>query len=126
MSLLQLVPQPWSSLLPIIFIAVPLLSWLIRKAMIRSNRSIQRWADENDYILVSKNLSWTRLFRKGPYRWASNNQMVFRVVVIDGQKVGRSGWVRCGSYFAGAAFSDDFVGVLDSKPLSSESRWSHL
>jgi hypothetical protein len=126
MSLLQLVPQPWSSLLPIIFIAIPLLSWLIRKGMIRAHRSIQRWADENGYILVSKKLSWTRLFRKGPYRWASKNQMVFRVVVIDQQKMGRSGWVRCGSYFKGAAFTDVVVGVLDSKPLSSESRWSHL
>ena len=66
------------------------------------------------------------MFSKLPYRWASYNQMVFGVVIIDEQKMGRSGWVRCGSYFKGSAFTDDFVGVLDSKPLSSESKWSHL
>ena len=126
MSLLQLIPQPWSSLLPILFILVPSLSWLVRKGIIRSHRSIQIWSDENDYILVSKKLHWTRLFRKGPYRWASYSQMIFRVVIVDEQKMGRSGWVCCGSYFKGCAFTDDVAGVLDPEPLSSESRWSHL
>ena len=59
-------------------------------------------------------MSWTKgLFRRGPYRWASDLQIVFRVVVIDDQKMERSGWVRCGSRLKGAAFSDDVVGVLD-------------
>ena len=92
-----------------------IISWslLSSKAWIRSHRSLQRWADENGYTLVSKKVSWTRVFRKGPYRWASDHQIVFRVVVIDEQKMERSGWVRCGSWLKGAAFSDDVVGVLD-------------
>ncbi|MQG21131.1 MAG: hypothetical protein FI725_03880 [SAR202 cluster bacterium] len=67
-----------------------------------------------------------RLLSTGPYRWASYSQMVFNVVIVDEQKMGRSGWVRCGSYFKGCAFTDDIAGVLDTQPLSSESRWSHL
>jgi hypothetical protein len=95
-----------------------LISWglLSRKMWIRSHRSLQRWANENGYTLVSKKVSWTKIpFRKGPYRWASELQIVFRVVVIDEQKKERSGWVRCGSYFKGAAFSDDVIGELDSE-----------
>ena len=89
-------------------------SLLCRKMWIRSHRSLQRWANENGYTLVSKKVSWTKIpFRKGPYRWASDLQIVFRVVVIDEQKMERPGWVRCGSWLKGAAFSDDVVGVLD-------------
>ena len=52
------------------------------------------------------------MFRKCPYPWSYGGQVVFRMVVIDEQKMERSGWVRCGSHFFSAAFSDDVVGVL--------------
>ena len=99
-----------------VLVLVGLISWglLCRKMWIRSHRSLQRWANENGYTVVSKKVSWTTIpFRKGPYRWASDLQIVFRVVVIDEQKMERSGWVRCGSWLKGAAFSDDVVGELD-------------
>ena len=98
-----------------VLVLIGLISWslLASKAWRRSHRSLQRWANENGYTLVSKKVSWTRVFRKGPYRWASDQQIVFRVVVIDEQKMERSGWVRGGSWLKGAAFSDDVVGVLN-------------
>ena len=98
-----------------VLVLIGLISWglLCRKMWIHSHRSLQRWANENGYTLVSKKVSWSRAFRKGPYRWASDLTMVFRVVVIDEQKMERFGWVRCGSWLKGATFSDDVVGVLD-------------
>ena len=73
-----------------VLVLIGLISWslLCRKMWIRSHRSLQRWANENGYTLVSKKVSWTKIpFRKGPYRWASDLQIVFRVVVIDEQKM---------------------------------------
>jgi len=98
----------------LVLIGLISLGLLSSKAWIRSHRSLQRWANENGYTLVSKKVNWTKIpFRKGPYRWASDHQIVFCVVVIDEQKMERSGWVSCGSWLKGAAFSDDVVGVLD-------------
>ena len=77
-----------------VLVLIGLISWslLFRKMWIRSHRSLQRWANENGYTLVRKKVSWTKgLFRRGPYRWASDLQIVFRVVVIDDQKMERSG-----------------------------------
>ena len=76
-----------------VLVLIGLISWglLSRKMWIGSHRSLQRWANENGYTLVSKKVSWTKIpFRKGPYRWASDLQIVFRVVVIDEQKMERS------------------------------------
>ena len=35
------------------------------------------------------------------------------MTVLDENNIERTGWVRCGSTFKGAAFSDDVVGFLD-------------
>ena len=97
-------PVFWLGLLGVLF-------WLHRRAHTRSRRNLQRWVDDHGYSLVTAKTAW---FRKGLYTWTSaRDQIVFRISVLDERGQDRTGWVRCGSRFKGAAFSDDIEGVLD-------------
>ena len=84
--------------------------WAWRKGSVRSRILLDRWIIDNGFTLVEYR---TRFFRKGPYWKASSGQRVLRVTVLDENNIERTGWVRCGSTFRGAAFSDDVVGFLD-------------
>ena len=65
----------------------------------RSSSMIQKWADGNQFQIVSKEYCW---FFKGPFFWTSSRgQTVYRVVVEDSQGRSRSGYVRCGGFFLG-------------------------
>jgi len=75
----------------------------------RSQHLLRMWAAENGYELLHADF---RPFRKGPYFWSGRNQTVFRVEVRDREGRTRSGWVRCGSWWAGV-FGEHVEGQLD-------------
>ena len=77
----------------------------------RSRQLVQKWAAENGYELLSAQYS---MFFKGPYFWSSRSQAVYRVQVRDREGRLRSGWVRCGGWFAGM-LSDRVEGVLEGE-----------
>src|SRR5436190_20197489 len=65
----------------------------------RSNALLHLWAEQNQYRILRQQCR--RLF-KGPYSWTSSKgQAVYYVVVEDSDGHKRSGWVRCGSWWAG-------------------------
>ena len=65
----------------------------------RSAAILQKWADDDGYQIVEKEL---RHFFKGPFFFtASKNQTVYRVTVIDKAGQERSGWVKCGGWWFG-------------------------
>ncbi len=66
----------------------------------RSKEILQKWADDNDYTLVSSRPCY--LF-KGPFFFVSDAQTVYFVTVRDAEGQNRSGWVRCGGFFFGLA-----------------------
>jgi hypothetical protein len=74
---------------------------------------LDRWIIEKGYTLAHVERSH---FQKGPFRWSSRGQVIFRIKVLDKAQISRNGWVRCGSRFKGAAFSDDIEGILDENP----------
>ena len=78
--------------------------WLIRREHSRAHRNVQPWAAYHGFALVSKKRGRTRWFREGPYEFASDRQVVFRITVLDERSQERPGWVRCGSWLVGPAF----------------------
>ena len=85
--------------------------WLMWKGYARARANLQRWVDDQGYSLVTAKQAWVM---RGPYTWtASNAQIVFRINVLDEQGQERTGWIRCGHWLAGAAFSDTIDSVLD-------------
>jgi hypothetical protein len=65
----------------------------------RSAAILQKWADDNGYQIVEKEL---RHFFKGPFFFtASKHQTVYRVTVCDEAGQERSGWVVCGGWWLG-------------------------
>tara|TARA_B100000749_G_scaffold239701_1_gene199237 strand:- start:174 stop:515 length:342 start_codon:yes stop_codon:yes gene_type:complete len=87
-------------------------AWLWYKRITHSNLLLQRWVTKNGYILIK---SKREFFRKGPYGKfkSGRNHDIFRITVLDSQNSSHMGWVRCGSFFKGSAFSNDVEGVLD-------------
>ena len=90
--------------------AIVLLGVFMYFHITRSKQLVAKWADENGYGLLAAQYSW---FLRGPYFWSSRGQVIYRVQVRDEMGLVRSGWVRCGSWFAGV-FSDKVEGVLDA------------
>jgi len=86
--------------------------WLWYKRITRSDLLLQRWVKRNGYTLIKSKRAF---LRKGPYGKfkSGRNHDIFRITVLDNQNSTHTGWVRCGSYFKGSAFSDDVEGVLD-------------
>jgi hypothetical protein len=69
----------------------------------RSRALLKRWAKENGFEIIESSY---RNHLKGPFFWTSSRgQTVYRVTVRDARGVERSGWVRCGAWWAGL-FSD--------------------
>ena len=92
---------------------IGLIVWLISRANIRAKASLRNWIDRHGYTLLNAD---RRIIRKGPYLWASSGQVVFRVTLLDSNQNSHMAWVKCGSYWKGAAFSDDVEGMLDGLP----------
>jgi len=73
--------------------------------------TLETWLNNNGFQLT---LVQRRFFRKGPYLWrSSSGQVIFRISIVDRQHQKKTGWVRCGSYFKGAAFSDAIDVIFD-------------
>jgi hypothetical protein len=65
----------------------------------RGRSLLDAWAEREGLQLVSANHCW--LWR-GPFWWrSSKSHAVYRVVVRSASGAARSGYVRCGSFFAG-------------------------
>tara|TARA_Y100000590_G_scaffold458298_1_gene612727 strand:+ start:2468 stop:2800 length:333 start_codon:yes stop_codon:yes gene_type:complete len=86
--------------------------WLYRTALNRSRKLMADWVIKNGCTLLNAEL---RVWRKGPYKWASSGQVIFRITVMDWDGRERQGWVCCGSKWKGAAFSDRVEGFLDKE-----------
>ena len=86
--------------------------WLYRIALNRSRKLMADWVSENGCTLMNTEL---RVWRKGPYKWASSGQVIFRITVMDWGGRKRQGWVCCGSKWKGAAFSNRVEGFLDKE-----------
>ena len=75
-----------------------LIVWLAVSAIKTSRRRVCRWADENQYTIVTMQL---RLFRRGPFFLKSTgNQVVYRVLVQDAGEE-REAFVKIGGAFVG-------------------------
>ena len=75
--------------------AAAYITWFYRRAA----AILQRWAQENDFQIVS---SEPRILSRGPFFWTSSNaQVVYYVTVIDMAGRTRRGYVRCGSFWGG-------------------------
>jgi hypothetical protein len=69
----------------------------------RSRSVLEQWAEANGYEILHS--EFRNLFR-GPFFWTSSKgQTVYYVRVRDRDGQERSGWVRCGGFWAGL-FSD--------------------
>ena len=84
--------------------------WIVWRGQRRSRIMLDVWVNDNGYTLLKAE---RRLWRKGPYRWASSGQAIFRITVLDEDDKERMGWVCCGTWWKGAAFSTDVEGELD-------------
>ena len=70
----------------------------------RAKLTLENWLNQNDFQLTSVE---RRFFRKGPYLLKSRKgQVIFRISIVNNQHEENIAWVKCGSYFKGAAFSD--------------------
>ena len=91
-------------------VLIGVVGWMIWRWLRRSRIALETWVKDNTYVLLkAERRSW----RKGPYRWSNSGQAIFRITVLDEDKVERMGWVCCGTWWKGAAFSDYVEGVLD-------------
>ncbi len=91
-------------------VGIGFVGWMIWRGLRRSRIRLDTWANDNGYTLLkAERRSW----RKGPYRWSSSGQAIFRITVLDEDDEERMGWVCCGTWWKGAAFSDYVDGVLD-------------
>ena len=69
----------------------------------RAHSLLESWARENGYELLESSY---RNVIKGPFFWTSSRgQVVYRITVRDARGRTRSGWLRCGGWWAGL-FSD--------------------
>ena len=69
----------------------------------RARSLLETWAKENHYEIIGRSY---RHLLKGPFFWTSSKgQAVYHVTVRDPQGRIRSGWLRCGGWWAGM-FSD--------------------
>ena len=64
----------------------------------RSKSLLKKWVDENRYQLLRAE---HRVFRKGPFLWATKGQAVYRIEVYDERGINRKGWIKCGSPLSG-------------------------
>lgn len=95
----------------ILMAVIIFLSWL---GNLRCISSLRHWAIKNEFELVKYKQLW---FGAGPffYKGVSRNQTVYSVTVRDRHGNDKSGWVRVGSWWWGALFSDkvDVIWVSD-------------
>ena len=72
----------------------------------RSKVILQNWAERNGFQITEKKQRY--MFFTGPFKWWTNsrNQIIWFFKVRDQTGRERSGWARCGSYWAGVFFSD--------------------
>ena len=89
-------------LLPFIIIGAVMigaLAWTFS----RSRSILEQWAEANGFEIIHSEF---RNFFRGPFFWTSSKgQTVYYVTVRDREGRERSGWVRCGGFWAGL-FSD--------------------
>ena len=65
----------------------------------RSKAILEDWARENGYTILSRE---RRYFARGPFFWTtSKGQDVYYVQVRTSDGHTRSGYVKCGGFFAG-------------------------
>lgn len=65
----------------------------------RSRQLLNDWATRNDIELISADYCW---IRRGPFFWTSSKgQTVYRITAKDQSGQRLTGWVRCGSFWAG-------------------------
>ncbi|QDU62849.1 hypothetical protein Pan216_37210 [Planctomycetes bacterium Pan216] len=67
--------------------------------IIRARQVLHEWASRHGLEIVSAKMKWVW---KGPFFWTtSKNQVVYRIVVADGDGQHWQGWARCGGYWSG-------------------------
>ena len=77
----------------------------------RSKVNLEIWLNNNQFRLISVE---RRYLRRGPYLWkSSKGQVIFRISLANNENEEKIAWVKCGSYFKGAAFSDDIDVIFD-------------
>ena len=77
----------------------------------RSKVNLEIWLNNNKFRLISIE---RRYLRRGPYMWKSSKaQVIFRIYLTNNEDEEKIAWVKCGSYFKGAAFSDDLEVIFD-------------
>ena len=77
----------------------------------RSKVNLEIWLNNNQFRLISVE---RRYLRRGPYLWkSSKGQVIFRISLANNENEEKIAWVKCGSYFKGAAFSDDLDVIFD-------------
>src|SRR3954464_2278680 len=77
---------------------------LIRLHVNSGKAILAKWADANGFQL----LNLKRAFWVGPFNplTTGGSRTVFAIKVKDREGHERSGWVRCGTFWGGALFSD--------------------
>ena len=92
-----------ASAIPVILLVGILLIAYMAWFFSRSRSVLEQWAQANGYEILHS--EYRNLFR-GPFFWTSSKgQTVYYVKVRDRAGHERSGWVRCGGFWAGL-FSD--------------------
>ena len=77
----------------------------------RSKVNLEIWLNNNQFRLIAIE---RRYLRRGPYLWKSSKaQVIFRIYLTNNEDEEKIAWVKCGSYFKGAAFSDDLEVIFD-------------
>jgi hypothetical protein len=65
----------------------------------QSAAMVNAWMEERGYTILRAE---RRSMRRGPYGWlASENQLVYYLVVEDTNGQQRTGWARCGGWLRG-------------------------
>lgn len=75
------------------------------------------WAAANGHELLSARL---RPIVKGPYWYARNAQIAYRIAIRDAQGAERQGWVRCGGPPNGPPVDQVDVKWDSEKPRDAE------
>jgi len=66
---------------------------------LRARQILETWAEDNGYEILSSDL---RFLSRGPYSWTLlGKQWVFHVTVRDHERIVRTGFVKCGSFWWG-------------------------
>ena len=71
------------------------------------------WEKRSGYVIVKKQL---KRYRRGPFRWTSNLQVVYRLDLVDknGRRLGA--WACCGSYWGGVYEKPVIIKVMLDDP----------